>query len=70
MTARERYELANLIAKNAATQGNALPNSTLGKMFAGQQKAFNSVKAPKPMKFKGETSSGMGKAPKVPGVSP
>ena len=67
MTAYERYSLADLIAKNAATQQNALPGSMLGKAFGQQQKMFNSVKAVKPMKFKGENVTGQGaKPPKTP----
>lgn len=67
MTFLERFELASLIAKNAATQQNALPGSALGKMFGQQQKMFNSVKAVKPMKFKGENVTGQGKkSPETP----
>jgi hypothetical protein len=67
MTAYERYSLADLISKNAATMQNALPGSTLGKMFGQQQKMFNSVKAVKPMKFKGENVTGQGKkSPETP----
>lgn len=46
-------------AKHAAMMNHALPGSELGKMLGRQQKAFNSVKPPRPMKFKGESVSGM-----------
>lgn len=51
------------VAKIAATMQNALPGSMLGKVYGRQQKAFNSVKGIKPMKFKGESVSGIGKPP-------
>jgi hypothetical protein len=56
------------VAKFAATQQNTLPNSTLGKVYSQHQKMFNAVKAPNPMKFKGENVTGSkNEMPKIPG---
>ena len=59
MTAVEIFELA----KYSAALNNALPGSVLGKTFGAHQKMFNSVTGIKPMKFKGESASGMSKPP-------
>ena len=50
-------------AKHAAAANQALPGSSLSQLLGRHQKVFNAVKPPKPMKFKGESVSGL-KPPK------